>query len=111
MGAGAGENPVIYSNFEDAEHVVVPDTDFMLPKEIAEFSLKNRIVDDSHVSFIQGDGHGGSHPHMVHEFISAILEGRKAYEDSKKAANWTIAGILAHESAMRDGEVLEIEQL
>jgi len=105
-----GENPVLYSGYEDAERINVPDTDWMLPKEIGEFALKNKIVDDNHVSFIQGDGHGGSHPHLVHEFISAICEGRRALIDSKRAANLTIAGILAHESAMRGGEIIEIPQ-
>ena len=105
------ENPVIYSGYEDAERVVVPDTDFMLPDEIGPFALKNQIIDDQHVSFIQGSGHGGSHPHLVHEFVSSVLEGRPAHVSAKVGANWTIAGILAHESAMKDGKILEIPQL
>lgn len=103
-----GENPVIFSGFENAARVEVPDTDFMLPPDIADFALINRIVDENHVSFLQGSGHGGSHPHLVHEFISAILEGRRAHVDSRTAANWTMAGIIAHESAMRGGEILEV---
>ncbi|MEI6100907.1 MAG: Gfo/Idh/MocA family oxidoreductase [Eubacteriales bacterium] len=105
------ENPVIFSGFEDAQHVHIPDTDGMLPKEIAHFALKNQIIDDSHVSFIQGSGHGGSHPHLVHEFVSSVLEKRPAHVHAKLAANWTMAGILAHESAMKGGVVLEIPQL
>lgn len=101
-----GEGPVIYSGFEDAEHIEVPDTDDMLAEEIRKFTLKNQIIDENHVSFIQGSGHGGSHPHMVQEFISAILEGRPAHVNSVVAANWNVAGILAHESAMRGGEIL-----
>lgn len=107
----AGENPVVYTNFEDATRVAVPDSDYMLPPEISEFALKNQIIDKNHTSFIQGDGHGGSHPHMVHEFVSAVLEGRRAYVDSKKAANWTIAGLIAHESAMKGGVVMDIPQI
>ncbi len=99
-----GENPVIFSGFEDAEHVNIPDTDYMLPKDIADFALKHRIVDESHVSFIQGSGHGGSHPHLVNEFINAILEGRKSHVSAKVAANWSVTGILAHDSAMNDGK-------
>jgi hypothetical protein len=55
------------------------------------------------VSFVQGAGHGGSHPHMVYEFISAIKEGRDSAIDAVKSAYWTGAGICAHESAMKDG--------
>ncbi|GHV76112.1 oxidoreductase [Spirochaetia bacterium] len=103
-----GENPVIYSGFEDAEHVNIPDTDGMLPADIASFSLKDQILDAEHVSFIQGSGHGGSHPHLVHEFVSAIREGRKSHVSAKVAANWTVAGLLGHESAMKGGPALEM---
>lgn len=104
----AGEHPVIYTNIEDAERIRIPDTDYMLPKEIAKYSLQNEIIDENHVSFLQGAGHGGSHPHLVKEFIAAILEKRPAKVSAKVAANWTAAGILAHYSAMHRGEEVEI---
>jgi predicted dehydrogenase len=106
----AGEHPVIYSGFEDAERVEIPDTNHMLPAQIGKFALKNQIIDDQHVSFIQGEGHGGSHPHLVHEWISAILEGRPAHVNARVAANWTVAGLLAHESAMQGGKVLHMPE-
>ena len=81
----AGEHPVLFTGFEDATRVRVPDTDHMLPPQIAKFSLEHQIIDDQHVSFIQGSGHGGSHPHMVHEWISAILEGRPAHVSARVA--------------------------
>jgi predicted dehydrogenase len=34
--------------------------------------LPAEIHDAEHLSFIQGGGHGGSHPHLVHEFVSAL---------------------------------------
>lgn len=105
------ENPVVFSGFEDASRVTVPDTDDMLPKEIAHFTLKNQIIDAEHVSFVQGSGHGGSHPHLVHEFVSSVLEKRPARVSARVGANWTMAGLLAHESAMKGGAVLEIPQL
>lgn len=104
----AGEHPVVHSGFEDAAHVEIPDTDGMLPSQIARFALKNQIIDDQHVSFIQGDGHGGSHPHLVREWISAILENRPAHVSARVAANWTMAGYMAHQSAMRGGEILDM---
>ena len=57
-----GEKPVIFSNFEDAEHVKIPDSDYLLPEEIAPFALENHIVDQEHNSFVQGAGHGGVSP-------------------------------------------------
>ncbi|MBQ3761705.1 MAG: Gfo/Idh/MocA family oxidoreductase [Clostridia bacterium] len=51
-----------------------------------------------------GGGHHGSHPHLVHEFVSSILENRKPAIDEVLGANITAAGICAHESALRGGE-------
>lgn len=105
----AGEGPVIYSGYEDAERIKVPDYGHLLPKEIAPYTIKG-VYDEEHehTSFIQGAGHGGSHPHLVHEFISAILEGRKSSIDAETAANWTMTGICAHESAMKGGARVEV---
>jgi hypothetical protein len=58
--------------------------------------------DDQHVSFLQGGGHHGSHPHLVHEFVRSIIEKRASWIDAATAANWTAAGICAHEFAMAD---------
>ena len=57
--------------------------------------------------FAQG-GHGGSHPHLVHEFVRSIVERRPAAIDAARAANWTAAGLCAHQSAMRNGEAVTI---
>lgn len=105
----AGEGPVIYSGYEDAERIKVPDYGHLLPREIAPYTIRG-VYDEEHehTSFIQGAGHGGSHPHLVHEFISAILKGRKSFIDAEKAANWTMTGICAHESAMKGGARVEV---
>lgn len=106
-----GEGPVVYSGFEDAERIEVPDYGSRLPKEIASFTQAG-VYDEEHehTSFIQGGGHGGSHPHLVHEFVRAIQEDRPAAVDAATSANWTMTGVLAHESAMRGGERLAIPQ-
>jgi predicted dehydrogenase len=49
-------------------------------------------------------GHGGSHAQLVHEFVSAVAEGRKSAVDEVTAANWCAAGICANLSSERDGE-------
>jgi predicted dehydrogenase len=107
----AGEKPVLYSGFEDAERVEVPDYGSRLPDEIAKYTLHG-VYDEEHehTSFIQGAGHGGSHPHMAHEFVRAIVEGRESWVDAETAANWTMAGICAHESAIKGGERVTIPQ-
>lgn len=106
-----GDKAVIYSGFEDAQRVEIPDYGHRLPKEIGSFTQAG-VYDEEHehTSFIQGGGHGGSHPHLVHEFVSAIVEKRPAAVDAATAANWTMTGVCAHESAMRGGERIAIPQ-
>lgn len=55
-------------------------------------------------------GHGGSHGHLTCEFIDSILRGRTPWIDVAQALNMTIAGYMAHESALKGGELLKIPQ-
>ncbi|MAT06970.1 MAG: hypothetical protein CL424_18205, partial [Acidimicrobiaceae bacterium] len=54
--------------------------------------------------------HGGSHPHLVHEFVSAITEGRPPAIDAVVGARWTAPGIVAHQSALAGGEALSVPE-
>ena len=62
------------------------------------------------MSFIQGAGHGGSHPHLVNEFISSIVEDRDPFPNAVQSANWTCVGICAHDSALRGGEIVRLPE-
>lgn len=53
-------------------------------------------------------GHGGSHPFLTHEFISAVVEDREPAVSVYEAVAMTAPGIVAHESALRGGERLAI---
>jgi hypothetical protein len=55
-------------------------------------------------------GHGGSHGLLSSEFVDAILRDRKPWVDVAQALNMTVAGIVAHQSALKDGELLKIPQ-
>ncbi|MBT4694661.1 MAG: gfo/Idh/MocA family oxidoreductase, partial [Planctomycetaceae bacterium] len=77
-----------------------------LPAEIQKFT--QTIEDADHLSFVQGGGHGGSHPHLVNEFISALLENRDPLPNAVTSANWTCVGICAHESALQGGQVVPL---
>jgi hypothetical protein len=81
----------------------------LLPKEIARFT-KRGVYDASnpHLSFLQGGGHDGAHPHLVHEFIRSIVEERQPWADAVTTANWNAPGICAHTSAMAGGVRIEI---
>jgi predicted dehydrogenase len=102
------ESHVVFNGGENAKRVDVPDTDQMLIEEIAHYTRREKIDDPNHVSFLQGAGHGGSHPHLVQEFVAAIMEHRNSAVDADIAANYTCAGICAHESAMNGGKRISI---
>ncbi len=54
--------------------------------------------------------HGGSHGYLTDEFITAILEDRRPLVDIIAALNMSVAGVVAHQSALKDGELLKIPQ-
>jgi predicted dehydrogenase len=102
------EQPVIHIG-EKPERVAIPDYAHLLPESIRKFT-RNGVYgeENAHLSFTQGGGHGGSHPHLVHECVSSIVEGRKSFPDVYQSVNWTSAGICAHESAMQGGRKIEL---
>ena len=53
-------------------------------------------------------GHGGSHTFITHEFIDALINNRKPAIDIYEALAYTAPGIVAHESALKNGESMKI---
>lgn len=100
------EKPI--SEPEIAQETTVPDFAHLLPEGIQKFTMPAAIQDADHLSFLQGGGHGGSHPHLVHAFIQAVLGNKAAFPDAETSANWTMVGICAHESAMSGGDRVQI---
>lgn len=54
--------------------------------------------------------HGGSHGHLTSDFIESILMDRQPIVDISAALNMTMAGVIAHKSALKGGEWLTIPQ-
>jgi predicted dehydrogenase len=115
-----GEEPVIHTKStperpiaepEIPQRVQVPDYARLLPGPIQRFTTKGVYGQDEgeqHLSFTQGGGHGGSHPHLVNAFLSAVRGERPALPDAETSANWTMVGLCAHESAMDSGKRIVI---
>jgi hypothetical protein len=97
---------------EIPEEMECPDYAKLLPESIQSFTTKGVYDADEHqhLSFVQGGGHGGSHPHLVHEFISALQQKRQPYPNAAQSANITCVGILAHESAMNGGKIMKLPE-
>ena len=85
--AGGRDRPI------HARRVQPPYRPDLLPPELAPFA--------------EG-GHGGSHPHLVHEFVRSVVEGRAPRVDAVTAADWTAPGVCAHLSALSDGEPVAV---
>jgi predicted dehydrogenase len=93
---------------EIPEKIEVPDYAHLLPEPIRRFTLPQEIHDAEHLSFIQGGGHGGSHPHLVNEFVSALRDNRDPWPNATQSANWTCVGICAHQSTEKGGEIVRL---
>src|SRR5215213_9125669 len=105
-----GEDPVLHTRGlpepQIPRRVKVPDFAGRLPEGIRKFT--GAIRDATHLSFLQGAGHGGSHPHLAHHFLMAVLGKQPAFPDAPTSANWTCVGICAHDSAMKGGDRVQI---
>ncbi len=112
---------------ETTEIARAPDYAHLLPEPVRHFTTKTFLdlpeykhlgehrgadPDGTHSHLIADpgslEGHGGSHPHLVHEFVSALIEDRDPFPNAVFSANITCAGILAHQSALADGERLRV---
>ena len=96
---------------EIPEEVECPDFAHLLPDEVAPFTTGGVYGGDTgedHLSFTQGAGHGGSHPHLTHQFINMLITGEDAYPNAVESSNITCTGILAHESALKGGEIMKL---
>ena len=86
----------------------LPNYHQTLPESIQKYTINTEHFDPQNpqksLEKGAGGGHHGSHPHLVHEFICSITEGRKPWIDEVLGANITAAGICAHLSAMQDGK-------
>jgi predicted dehydrogenase len=98
---------------EKSQKITLTDNEMRdpLPPEVA---LAFRQIEDpgatDFADFTTG-GHGGSHPYLVNEFVDAILNQRQPTINAWEAARYTIMGVMAHKSALRDGETLDVPDL
>lgn len=92
MGRIRGQKGTFYGKFEGLTEKLPPTKKPPLPPTV------------------EAGGHGGSHGYLMNEFVMAILEDRKPMVDIAMALNMTVSGIVAHESALKDGELLKIPQ-
>jgi len=57
-----------------------------------------------------GGGHGGSHGYLTEEFVTALLLKRRPLIDVACSLNLTVPGVVAHQSALKDGQLIKVPQ-
>lgn len=55
-------------------------------------------------------GHYGSHTFLTHEFVDALIHERRPTVDIYEALAYTVPGIVAHESALQGGVLMQVPQ-
>jgi predicted dehydrogenase len=95
MSCGGVHGPVEHSRAKGAAPVKVPEywKSNMLPEAMRHAS-----------------GHGGSAVFISAEFVNALVEDREPEIDLYESLAMTVPGIVAHQSAFKDGEQLAVPQ-
>ena len=104
----------------DLEHLPKPEMVALKPAEMfdplppeVELAFKrvmHRDLDEAQLLSIdfQPRGHNGSHPYLVHEFVSAVAARRQPAINIWEAARYMAMGVAAHQSALKDGETVAV---
>ena len=95
---------------EIPQRLKAPDYARLLPAPIRRFTTQGvyDLAKQTHLSFTQGAGHGGSHPHLVNEFLQALVGRRDPFPNARESANWTCVGLCAHQSALKGGAIVKL---
>ena len=68
-----------------------------------------RIREVAHTNSVLG--HNGTHLFLADDFVRAVVTGKLPSIDPWMAATYTMAGVYAHESAMRGGVTLKLPEI
>jgi predicted dehydrogenase len=89
--------------------VIPTDRPDLLPPEVAVFTRPVDLQPGPGLRPVRvRPDHGGSHPHLVHEWLTSIVTGRRPLVDARTAAAWTAPGIRAHDSALAGGQLADV---
>ena len=82
----------------------VTDTQYQGLEDVSKINIKKPPLPPD----VNAGGHGGSHGYLTDEFIRSIIENRKPFIDIAMALNITVPGTIAHQSALKEGELLKV---
>ncbi len=83
-----------------------------LPKEVKQGYIlaENHFLTASEIENMDftPKGHCGAHPYLVHEFVDAVANGRTPSINVWEAVRYMAMGAVAHKSALKGGELLDV---
>ncbi len=86
-----------------------------LPEEVSKAFVVEKMGEEEGAAKLSAQeredflgGHGGSHAYLVHEFVSAVAEGRTPAINAWESARYMAMGVTAHKSALAGGELLDV---
>ena len=100
MGRRPEDHPDTAIHWDDDQRFGLPDKTVAEPLDEPQQKYWDRLPPELHVP----TGHEGSHVHITHDFVQAVVEDRHPEVNVWEAAAYTAPGLVAHESALNDGE-------
>jgi len=91
-----------WCNKEDRTPLTVAEMRDPLPPEVEDAFRSVSKTSDFY------GGHGGSHAYLVHEFVESVAQERQSAINVWEAVRYMAAGVMAHKSALADGELLSV---
>lgn len=98
-------------NFRDAPMTAKP----LAIKKMTDDEMRDPLPAEVRAAFFKTSedltlygSHQGSHPFLVHEFIDAVAHQRQPKINIWEAVRYMAMGVMAHMSALRDGETLDV---
>lgn len=95
------KNTVVYNAHSFAKLSDIPDT----------MNNPQDIPVTTHYHGENSDGHGGADAKMLRDFIRCIIDDTKPPIDVDMGIRMTLPGIIAHESSLQGGALLEIPEI
>ena len=108
MTNGRDEAPA--SKLPEIDHFTDEQMRDPLPKEVEDAfkaAMNKEAADIQNLDFV-AKGHKGSHPYLVHEFVDAVANNRQPVTNAWQASRIMAMGVMAHKSALKDGETMII---
>lgn len=118
-GEWRGSKMSFYYPQAGSNHFTTVKVDEGVDRDDAGFQHTKNITEQYHVPewwntnmlpepLRHNSGHEGSHTFITHEFVDAVVNNREPEVNVYEALAYTVPGIVAHQSSLKNGETMSI---